>query len=54
MDQLGTKQERKQRRKARRKAVAKIKHRMEVSRTVSSFLGFVMSALSLLHVYHIF
>lgn len=41
------------RKKARLKATAKIKHRMEISRTVSSLLGFVMSALSLLHVYHI-
>lgn len=40
--------------KARRKAEAKIKHRMEISRTLTSFLGFVMSALSLLHVYHVF
>lgn len=53
MDQVSDKKLKKQQRKARRKAEARIKHRMEISRTLTSLLGFVMSALSLLHVYHI-
>lgn len=50
---METKELRKQRRKARRKAAQKIKHRMEISHTVSSLLGLALSALSLMHVYHI-